>query len=335
MIVTHKMKMDLVDKSGKSIIDVTQGDSVRVLELELLEQGAPWQIPGDLHVIVRYDKADGSNGCYDMLPDGTSAWEVRNNKLYITLAPALCGTKGYADMQITLVQGLEQVSTFVIGLDVDAEVVGGGEPEDYFNLSKWLSAFAREVLERESVYGVAVKCGFEGTEQEWLATLKGEKGDTGEQGIQGEKGEPGETPVFEKPYEGANYTLIKIGGEVVAVVYDGYSPIKGLDYHDGVTPRIGENGNWWLDDIDTGVKAGGVVSFDELTPEQKKSLKGDPGETPQFVVAGNSIVVTMGGEVIGTISTPEKGLDYWTDEDKAGIVADVIAQLPVYNGEVV
>ena len=32
--------------------------------------------------------------------------------------------------------------------------------------------------------------------------------------------------------------------------------------------------------------------------------------------------------------TPEKGMDYWTAADKSEIVADTIAALPVYNGEV-
>lgn len=32
--------------------------------------------------------------------------------------------------------------------------------------------------------------------------------------------------------------------------------------------------------------------------------------------------------------TPEKGVDYWTAADKSEIVADTIAALPVYNGEV-
>lgn len=46
-----------------------------------------------------------------------------------------------------------------------------------------------------SAYEVAVKNGYVGTEQEWLASLKGDKGDkgdTGEQGIQGERGLQGE-----------------------------------------------------------------------------------------------------------------------------------------------
>lgn len=33
--------------------------------------------------------------------------------------------------------------------------------------------------------------------------------------------------------------------------------------------------------------------------------------------------------------TPAKGTDYWTESDKAEMVADVISALPVYNGEVV
>lgn len=32
---------------------------------------------------------------------------------------------------------------------------------------------------------------------------------------------------------------------------------------------------------------------------------------------------------------PKKGVDYWTEEDKAEIIDAVIAALPVYNGEVV
>ena len=33
--------------------------------------------------------------------------------------------------------------------------------------------------------------------------------------------------------------------------------------------------------------------------------------------------------------TPIKGVDYWTEEDKAEMVQDVLAALPVYSGEVV
>ena len=44
----------------------------------------------------------------------------------------------------------------------------------------------------KSAYQIAVDNGYPGTEQAWLASLKGDKGDTGEPGATGEKGEPGE-----------------------------------------------------------------------------------------------------------------------------------------------
>jgi hypothetical protein len=44
----------------------------------------------------------------------------------------------------------------------------------------------------KSAYEVAVKNGFEGTETEWLASLKGEQGEQGEQGEKGDKGDKGD-----------------------------------------------------------------------------------------------------------------------------------------------
>ena len=44
-----------------------------------------------------------------------------------------------------------------------------------------------------SAYELAVQYGFIGTEEQWLASLQGEKGDIGEQGPPGEKGEKGDT----------------------------------------------------------------------------------------------------------------------------------------------
>ena len=92
----------------------------------------------------------------------------------------------------------------------------------------------------------------------------------GPQGNPGEKGNPGET--------GA----------------------KGAD---GVTPTIGENGNWYLGTTDTGKPSRG-----------EKGDKGDPGAQGP---AG---------------ATPVKGTDYFTAADKAALVQDVLAALPEWTG---
>ncbi len=69
---------------------------------------------------------------------------------------------------------------------------------------------------------------------------KGDKGDQGEQGIQGEKGDKGD--------QGEQGIQGEKGDK-------GDQGDKGEDGQDGQTPFIGENGNWWIGDIDTGIKA--------------------------------------------------------------------------------
>lgn len=70
----------------------------------------------------------------------------------------------------------------------------------------------------DSAYQVALTHGFEGSEEEWLASLKGPKGDTGltgpkgEQGIQGPKGDTGDAGP-----KGDSGT-------------DGKTPVRGTDY---------------------------------------------------------------------------------------------------------
>lgn len=60
---------------------------------------------------------------------------------------------------------------------------------------------------------------------------------------------------------------------------DGTNGQNGRDGKDGKTPFIGENGNWWIGEIDTGVKAAGVDGTDgEKGEKGEKGDKGDPGD---------------------------------------------------------
>ena len=60
---------------------------------------------------------------------------------------------------------------------------------------------------------------------------------------------------------------------------DGTNGQNGSDGKDGKTPFIGENGNWWIGEIDTGVKAAGIDGTDGVDGEKgDKGDKGDPGE---------------------------------------------------------
>lgn len=65
---------------------------------------------------------------------------------------------------------------------------------------------------------------------------------------------------------------------------------------DGVTPHIGDNGNWYVGSTDTGKPSRGATG-----------AKGEPGAPGK---------------------TPVRGTDYWTAADKQEIVNSVIAALP-------
>lgn len=105
---------------------------------------------------------------------------------------------------------------------------------------------------------------YDGVTKAWVnnGPMQGAKGDKGDPGEQGPKGEPGDTGPA-----GANGT-------------------------DGITPSIGENGNWYLGKTDTG--------------KPSRGEKGDPGATGAEGPAGK---------------TPVKGTDYFTEADKQEIAS--------------
>ena len=123
---------------------------------------------------------------------------------------------------------------------------------------------------------------------------------TGPAGQNGKDGANGKTPEFRVSENTLQWRYV--GDEVWLNLYD-LSVLKGLDGRDGTdgkdgtngqngsdgadgkdgnTPFIGENGNWWIGDIDTGVKAAGIDGTDGVdgTDGDKgdKGDKGDPGE---------------------------------------------------------
>ncbi|MBE6693746.1 MAG: hypothetical protein E7589_03165 [Ruminococcaceae bacterium] len=84
-------------------------------------------------------------------------------------------------------------------------------------------------------------CAGSGGIEDETTTLQGEKGDKGDKGEQGEQGPQGERGEQGEPGE------------------PGEKGDKGDKGEPGDTPYIGENGNWWIGDTDTGYYAVGVV----------------------------------------------------------------------------
>lgn len=121
----------------------------------------------------------------------------------------------------------------------------------------------------------------------------GAKGDKGETGPQGQKGDPGAAGTPGK--DGAN-------GK------DGADGKPGAPGADGVTPHIGDNGNWYIGSTDTGKPSRGAAG-----------AKGSDGANGKDGARG---------EKGADGKTPVRGTDYWTAADKQEIVNSVIAALP-------
>ena len=118
---------------------------------------------------------------------------------------------------------------------------------------------------------------------------QGEKGEQGEQGVPGPQGAQG------------------VPGEKGDKGDKGDTGAAGVD---GLTPYIGENGNWWIGILDTGVKAEGVDG--EKGDQGDKGDKGDTGATGAtikeitFDNQGRMIITLTDGTVLEPIEMPKE-----------------------------
>ena len=101
---------------------------------------------------------------------------------------------------------------------------------------------------------------------------------------------------------------------------------------DGVTPHIGDNGNWYISSTDTGKPSRGAAgakgSDGANGKDGAQGEKGDTGPAGPQGPAGAPGPQGPKGETGTDGKTPVKGTDYWTAADKQEIVNSVIAALP-------
>ena len=141
---------------------------------------------------------------------------------------------------------------------------------------------------------------YEGDEWQDLVAIADITGPTGQKGADGANGK---TPEFRVSENTLQWRYV--GDEIWLNLYD-LSVLKGLDGKDGIngkdgadgkdgtngqngsdgadgnTPFIGENGNWWIGETDTSVKAAGIDGTDGVDgTDGEKGDKGDKGDAGQ------------------------------------------------------
>ena len=115
MIVTHNITMDLVRRDVTPKIDVVQDDKYsRDLEVALMENGVPVDVPQSSKVMILFEKADGKGGAYDTMPDGAKAWSIKGNRVTVKLAPQVCTAAGKAALTFVLLDEESELSSFAV-----------------------------------------------------------------------------------------------------------------------------------------------------------------------------------------------------------------------------
>lgn len=126
--IIHKISMDL-DRYTVPGFDAVCGDrNTRELEIALYAGGTEWMVPEGTGVSVRYRKPDGTGGSYDLLPNGTTAWEISGNRVTVAMAPQTMTVPGCVILTVCLAAGEREISTFQILMNVRPAV--GWEPAD-------------------------------------------------------------------------------------------------------------------------------------------------------------------------------------------------------------
>lgn len=108
---------------------------------------------------------------------------------------------------------------------------------------------------------------------------KGDKGDKGDSGDNGAAGQDGVTPQLKVGEDNCWYVSYDNGQTWTSlnVKATGDKGDTGEKGETGLIPYIGDNGNWWLGDADTGVQASVKGDTGEAGSDGKDGAKGDAG----------------------------------------------------------
>ena len=117
-----------------------------------------------------------------------------------------------------------------------------------------------------SAYTIATRHGFEGTEEEWLESLKGDPGepfeydDFTQEQLEALRGPAGRDIVSVERTSGDG-TAGSVDTYTITYSSGPASEFEVRNGSNGITPHIGVNGNWYIGDTDTGVFADGGDIF--------------------------------------------------------------------------
>lgn len=292
MQITQSIDLNLSIDGIPPSLHMPQGDGGRVISATLWDGSAPYTPPTGTLCMLRFRKPDGTGGLYDTAEDGTKI-SLTNSVATIPVAlqvlavggPVRCQVELYAPAAEGELLSANRLATFAFLLFVapsvypDAEIISG----DYINIvSEALKTALDEVVAGLNEHQPRINSSgkwelWDATKNAYVATeytAIGKNGTRGrgwyQYGVKASNPQAfawtgllaapkwGEGDWLYNPDNGnvglcTSRTDNADGSGQASITYTG--TLKGTD---GITPTIGTNGNWYLGDTDTGVKAAGT-----------------------------------------------------------------------------
>lgn len=348
MQITQSIDLNLSIDGIPPSLHMPQGDGGRIISAALWDRAVPYSPPDGTLCMLRFRKPDGTGGLYDTAEDGTKI-SLTNSVATIPVAlqvlavggPVRCQVELYAPAEEGELLSANRLATFVFLLFVapsvypDAEIVSG----DYINIvSEALKAALDEVVAGLNEHQPRINSSgkwelWDATKNAYVATEYTAVGKDGTRGrgwyehkginvssSQGYSWYSGDNPgwivgdFLVDPSSGnvAKVTGVDVnadGSGVADYAYQG--TLKGAAGTDGVTPHIGDNGNWYIGDTDTGVKAAAESATHEtagiVKPDYDFDIAADGTLSLYRAIAVNSL--TLNKDSVYEIGTAVTGVD--------------------------
>ena len=245
--VEHRIKLDLMKAGlqGQVIVKKADSDS-RKINIFLSSAAGPYNMKDITSAILRAEKPDGK-----VMFNSCTVCEDRLEYIITTQTIAATGT---VTCEITLMSSTGQVLVTpqfeIIVADIiysDTEIESTNEYTALEEAIKKAAALKDGTTFTPSVSdeGVLSWSNSDGKDNPAAVNIKGPKGDPGDKG---DKGDPGK---------------------------DGADGSTGAAGADGVTPHIGENGNWFIGSTDTGKPSRGGSTAEDISYMLSEDIQND------------------------------------------------------------
>lgn len=215
---------------------------------------------------INYINGAGLGGIYvvdDVVTSGdniTFSWLLSRNVTAKagTVSYIICAKKSGTDTKVTN-EWNTKIATGIVSSGIETYDTVVQQSSDVIN--KLL-----KLTQGQSAYDIAIDNGFVGTKAEWLESLKGSEGaPVNWRGAWGEDTEYSKLDAVS--YDGSSYIFTSdthVIGSIPGIDEEwGLMAQNGNDGVNGVTPHIGDNGDWYIGSTDT-----------------RKPSRGEAGKTP-------------------------------------------------------